>query len=284
MIVSASGNINITAEAAQDAGIQSPGALSITAGSDLLLSAIGSGETGQALVTANGDLSIQAGDIFMISSTGGPIVEISTTAGNALLIANDTFSAIANSHVSNFGSGKLTIVVDQQAPFPPAIGSGQFNLLGSEATITAVGELGIFTALPSQNNIVGLINGATLAQGNQVSGVWYSTFAGTSNPPFTIYYKAGEPVVFSVAVLANVQVIQQAMSRIMGWAWVSSYIACYEEGCIKIKSAGPRACPKSREHLVFQRKPFEYPLFLPEYNCPKRPVPRATIDTYRVQF
>lgn len=281
VVIDVSGNAMITGGGSQNAGIVSPGSLAMTVGQNIVLtSTLAAANSGQALISANGPLSILTNNISLISSMSGPQTRIDTTQGNLLLIANNSFSALENSLVTNLGSGNLTIVVDQQAPFPPQVGPGQFNLFGNAMLSTNGGELQIFTASPGQNQVQGLVNGAQLAQGNQVYGVWYSTFTGYSGAPFTIYYKIGENAETSFFALgvASAEVTQEGLDRAMGWAWMSPFELCGGH------DLGDYVPYPSREHLLFKRKPFEYPIYLPSYERSTMSTPAATIDPYRVQF
>lgn len=65
----------------------------------------------------------------------------------------------AGSSIDNSaGTEPVTIIVDNQFPFPPLIGPGSFNM-DATATIDSGGLLSIYTALQNLNSVNGLLNG-----------------------------------------------------------------------------------------------------------------------------
>ncbi len=273
ILIDVAGGCVMSARGNQNARINSTGALTMTVGDGLVLNStfIG-GQLGKASISASGDLTITAQDIGLLAIEGAPVTSITSSQGTMKLIAFNTTSIAENCLISNQGSGNLTIVVDQTASLPPQIGQGAFKLFGSASITTNGGELSIFTATPSQNQINGLINGATLAQGNQVFGTYF-LLSGIDPPPFTIFYKTGtsENSFFQLST-ASAEMTQQQMDRAMGWAWMSPFIICYgecsEEGL-------------SRQQMLFKRKPFEYPIFFEPAQCPAKDIRPIAHDPFR---
>lgn len=249
--ITATNDVIVDAEGNQDASIISTRTVTINAGGDVSLRTEESvGNVGEAFIQSNGNLSIAALDVALIGIIGGADARIESFAGDMLIVAQKNMTLYFNAVIRNSGPGKLTLVVDQQAPFPPQIGDGQFIFVDAAEISTAGGELGIFTATPGQNTFLGLVNGATLDEGNQVFGVWYSTFSGSSEPPFTIYYKLGGPTPpIIITNIAASEMIQEYFDRMMGWAWITSFWVCTPRGC--------------NGYSIYYRKPFEHVIYLP---------------------
>lgn len=154
--------------------------------------------------TFGSDLTVVAGGSISLSgfttySTPAPIGNIYLVAGQNVSIGNSsqvTVNGVVNS--------SLNIVVDNNFPFSPGIGPGQFNLAAG-GVVTAAGEtpVRIWTARRSQNIINNTINSTTFVPGpfdvNTNTEQWSTYFSAGSylNTSFKIYYK--EPILSSVA-------------------------------------------------------------------------------------
>jgi hypothetical protein len=87
------------------------------------------------------------------------------------------------------------LVVDDLFPSSPGIGPGAF-IMANGASVTGTGQVRIFTARQSQNNIQGLINGAPFVPGTLYKniapekwGVYYFSSFFHSGSLYTIFYK-----------------------------------------------------------------------------------------------
>lgn len=126
-------------------------------------------------LTMNGLTQMYAGNL--------PNANLLVIAGNSIF-ANDTASFDLFS-----ATGTLTLVVDNLFPTAPGVGSGQF-VLSAGSTLNAGGnQLQVFTALPSQNSILGMLNGASFPLGanNEQFGVYYPSAFFVSD--YVIFYK-----------------------------------------------------------------------------------------------
>ncbi len=124
--------------------------------------------------------------------------------------------AVIQNLASTVDSGNLTLVVDNLFPFSQGIGLGEFNI-GS--TLTATGELRIYTAKQDQNMIDSGINGATFSQGivgvDNATHKWSIYFPdGTyGGPEFTFYYKVpfGIPNSIFENIMANLTALNNLL-------------------------------------------------------------------------
>ncbi|MBX7066527.1 MAG: filamentous hemagglutinin N-terminal domain-containing protein [Parachlamydiales bacterium] len=181
---------------------------------------------------SNGNITINvANDLIMTASAMGSPSFIHTnfsntaTAGsNILILAGRTinmgdFTNIQNNHTA----GTTTLVVDNNFPTPPSSGPGQF-ILDSNATITTASASGLFiyTATPTQNSILGSINGPFLGVNllvngpNEQWGIYYpdnpNNVTGT---PYTLFYKEGyvEPLVPIVFTFEDLNDLTRALNE-----------------------------------------------------------------------
>jgi len=140
-------------------------------------------------------------DLFLDSGTSidiGPITQAGSSDGSVFIRADisvflrDTsiIGILAPTPASN-----VTIVVDDQAPNAPLIGSGLFLMEPGAAIMTsAQAPVAIFTAVRGQNIIAGSINGALFAPGtiyvDSASEQWCTYFPnGFATLPMRVYYK-----------------------------------------------------------------------------------------------
>ncbi len=123
---------------------------------------------------------------------------LSSTAGAIEVIANQNIEINPFGRISTLSAETLRLVVDNQAPVPPAIGTGSFSLslLGSISTAGDSGTVRIFTARRSQNSIAGTmnLNGATFTPGplfvDSATERWGTYFPSPfGGVPFTLFYK-----------------------------------------------------------------------------------------------
>ena len=119
-----------------------------------------------------------------------------TTTGQLTAIAGKDIimqSNIGSANIINAG-GNVTLVTDNLFPTDPSIGSGFFSI---NSTLSASGQLRIYTAVRSQNQINNLINGSPFIPGTLFvdtnEEMWATYYPGGSygGGPFTIYYKDG---------------------------------------------------------------------------------------------
>ena len=90
--------------------------------------------------------------------------------------------------------GNVTLVIDNLFPTAPLIGPGFFSI---NSTLSSSGQLRIYTAMRSQNQINDLINGSPFIPGTLFvdtnEEMWATYYPGGNygGGPFTIYYKDG---------------------------------------------------------------------------------------------
>lgn len=119
-----------------------------------------------------------------------------TTTGQLTAIAGKDIIMQSNAGSANIinAGGNVTLVTDNLFPTAPLIGPGFFSI---NSTLSASGELRIYTAIRSQNQINDLINGAPFIPGTLFidtnEEMWATYYPGGSygGGPFTIYYKDG---------------------------------------------------------------------------------------------
>jgi len=173
-------------------------------------------QTAGTVSTATGSIQARAESDINLSSPvsfSAPAGSISTQAGHDTLLTNTVITAggleilMISGHDISFINSSLdaplsivTLVVDQCFPAAPLIGSGAFNL-DATSFIVNNNNLRIFTALQSQNTILGLLNGNLFIPGtlyaNTASEHWCQYFSlpfpypffGTLGIPFTLFYK-----------------------------------------------------------------------------------------------
>ena len=175
------------------------------------LDMIGSTLGGNITLTCENDLNILGGTDpsgYARIGHGGQMSGTISPSIMVLIAGRDTniTSAVGDAQIVN-ENGPLTLVVDNLSPTFPGIGLGAFNL---NSTLTATGELRIYTARQSQNTINDLINGAVFTPGafdvNTDTEQWRTYFAGGTyeGAAFKFYYK--DPIVFPSQVNVTPQV------------------------------------------------------------------------------
>lgn len=145
------------------------GSISVIGGSSSASSYAQIGHGGAASFTTTGQLTAIAGKNIVMQSNTGP------------------------ANMINAG-GNVTLVTDNLFPTAPLIGPGFFSI---NSTLSASGEMRIYTAVRSQNQINDLINGSPFIPGTLFvdtnEEMWATYYPGGSygGGPFTIYYKDG---------------------------------------------------------------------------------------------
>ncbi len=134
------------------------------------------------------------GGLYPFITTG----QVTAIAGKNIVMQSNTGSA----NIINKG-GDVTLVTDNLFPVSPLIGPGFFAI---NSTVSASGELRIYTATRSQNQINDLINGSPFTPGtlfvDSNEEIWstYYLGGGYGGGPFTIYYKE-PPIVPPIEVI-----------------------------------------------------------------------------------
>ncbi|MGB8088779.1 MAG: hypothetical protein WCE84_05210, partial [Candidatus Rhabdochlamydia sp.] len=171
----------------------------------------GFAQIGHFVSSSSTEPSIVNGNIFLlvdgsISLVGGSASEASyaqighggfgpfTTTGQLTAIAGKNIVMQSNTGSANIinKGGDITLVTDNLFPVSPLIGPGFFSI---NSTVSTSGELRIYTATRSQNQINDLINGSPFTPGtlfvdsNQEIWATYYPGGGYGGGPFTIYYK-----------------------------------------------------------------------------------------------
>ncbi|MGL4540598.1 MAG: beta strand repeat-containing protein, partial [Candidatus Rhabdochlamydia sp.] len=158
--------------------------------------------------TLNGDISLLVdGSISVIggSASSSSYAQIGhggadpfTTMGDLTAIAGKNItlqSSTGPANIINEG-GNVTLVTDNLFPTAPSSGPGFFSS-SAQSHVSSSGEMRIYTAIRSQNQINGLINGVPFIPGalfvNTNEEMWATYYPGGSygGGPFTIYYKDG---------------------------------------------------------------------------------------------
>lgn len=146
------------------------------------------------LISTSGNITVDPfQNIFITSSSMGG----ASTAGFLEIIADNNMS-ILNSGTTIHGGTGVTLVIDNQDPFPPGtgIGPGMFTM-DPGTFITGTAPIKIFTARRGQNSVQGTIDGVPFAPGTifvpSATEQWGCYFgqpcASTGGNPFTVFYK-----------------------------------------------------------------------------------------------
>jgi filamentous hemagglutinin family protein len=179
--------------------------------------------------TLNGDISlIVDGSISVIgsSSRAASYAQIGHGSSDAPFTTTGQLTAIAGKNIimqSNVGSanivnagGDITLVADNIFPVAPLIGSGFFSI---NSNLSASGEVRIYTAARSQNQINDLINGSPFVPGtlfvdtNEEKWAVYYPGGIYGGGPFTIYYKDG--TIEAIEEVFQLSVDQAELSNIV---------------------------------------------------------------------
>ena len=187
------------------------GDLTLQGANNIRPNPFGFAQIGHFVSSSSTEPSIVNGNIFLlvdgsISLVGGSASEASyaqighggfgpfTTTGQLTAIAGKNIVMQSNTGSANIinKGGDVTLVTDNLFPVSPLIGPGFFAI---NSTVSASGELRIYTATRSQNQINDLINGSPFTPGtlfvdsNQEIWATYYPGGGYGGGPFTIYYK-----------------------------------------------------------------------------------------------
>lgn len=181
------GDLQVLADSGGFANVNGSFAATVTVSGNIILAGNGGGfatifgdresttiQATNGSVTLNGATQIYSGNL--------PNQDLLVIAGTSI-VANGTASFDIFSP-----TGTITLVVDNLFPSSPNLGSGQF-VLGPTANVNANGnQLQIFTALPTQNSILGALNGQPFAPGanNERSGYYPDAFFVSD---YVIFYK-----------------------------------------------------------------------------------------------
>lgn len=159
---------------------------------------IGGGGSGPSFLKSMGPGSYTMGGNLLLFGTS-PLNEgyVENTTGSLTVVAGSDITIDFYGRIENLGTETLTLVVDNDFPVPPAIGSGSFTLsfLGQAGRVGG-GDLRIFTADRALNSISGTgnINGNTFVAGplfiNSATEKWNTYYpSALGGQPFTIFYK-----------------------------------------------------------------------------------------------
>lgn len=194
-IVSTAGDILMTAGA--DININPAGGTSIAGGS------VGTAGAGAITLTAarnidiNGDpTSLVAGNGAILTTAGDDttVNRNITTSGPIVMISGNNMFMNGTSSITSTNSS-VTLVVDNDFPNPPLIGTGFFSM-ATGTQVNSASTLRIFTAQQPFNMIAGDLNGplpggfpGTLFQDTN-SEVWCTYYPSNVNgTPLTVFYK-----------------------------------------------------------------------------------------------
>lgn len=162
---------------------------------------------GSGANTLNGNIYMLAdGSISVIGGTASPSSYAQIGNGGSAPLTDGQLTAIAGKNIiiqTNTGpanivnsGGNVTLVTDNLFPAAPGIGPGFFSI-NARSNLLASGEMRIYTALRSQNQINGLINGSSFTPGTLFldgnEEMWAVYYPGGSYGGFAfkIYYKDG---------------------------------------------------------------------------------------------
>ncbi|MDQ5955943.1 MAG: hypothetical protein QG627_228, partial [Chlamydiota bacterium] len=155
------------------------------------------------------------GGLYPFITTG----QVTAIAGKNIVMQSNTGSA----NIINKG-GDVTLVTDNLFPVSPLIGPGFFAI---NSTVSASGELRIYTATRSQNQINDLINGSPFTPGtlfvDSNEEIWstYYLGGGYGGGPFTIYYK--EPPIVP-PIVPPIEVIEETFQFALDQAELSTML------------------------------------------------------------
>ncbi|MEM7175143.1 MAG: filamentous hemagglutinin N-terminal domain-containing protein [Chlamydiota bacterium] len=210
---------NLTCKAATDFSLLNDASCQVTGGelsviAEESISIIGA-TSGPSFCASTGEATYTAGtDIFLQGTALASEGYIQNDAGNLTLTAGENLEVHPFGRAETLGTGTLTLIADNQAPTAPAIGTGSFRLSSLGTVATGGGALRIFTALRSQNSIVGTgnLNGATFTPGplfvNTATEQWNTYFPSSfGGVPFTIFYKNSAPTAETIPSIENLLAI-----------------------------------------------------------------------------
>jgi len=210
-----------TAHIGNYAEIIAAGTVNINTATDLRIQA---SVIAPSRITAGSSLFCQAGDNFIMDG----LTQLSlAAAGNDLraLAGNDmilTDNAIGSPVIqNNSGAGPLYLVVDNDNPAFPFIGTGSYNQDVGVTVTTGGGPLYVYTARQGLNTITGLLNGVAYVPGpefqNSLTEEWFHYYPNSPGGfPFTIYYKdfADEMVILHEGIVQGLTALTE-MNRML---------------------------------------------------------------------
>lgn len=220
-IINASGNILIDGSAVSI--LTTTGDISLTAGNNLTIE--------EDILSGSGIIAAFSGNNTEVNSS------MLLTAGEIRMIAGNSLALNGTASITSTASS-VTIVVDEQFPDSPLIGTGQFSM-DCLAQINSGGSspVRIFTALQSLNTICGsaMINGFSVSSlgvpgtlfNDTAYEMWCSYFDCPSpypfsglGFPFTIFYKNCLQIIVLQAMLVADQLLEQLhpYDEFPGWA------------------------------------------------------------------
>lgn len=199
-------------------------------------------QTAGTLITASGQINLAsdsnislASPISMTANAGS----IHTLAGLNTSLSNTTITGsgleilmISGNNMSMSGSRitapmstRVVLVVDNCFPVSPLIGPGAF-IMSANSSIT--GDPRIFTALQSQNTILGPLNGTIYTAGTLFQNTslehWCQYFAfpfpypfSNLGDPYTIFYKNCLQLINLQAALIESELLYQFIREFPGW-------------------------------------------------------------------
>jgi len=270
--------------------VSGSGATTVTASGNITISA-----SATSISTTSGSVTLNAGNNITIDenivSTAGTITSFSgqnTSINDALISASGEVRLIAGNDLSLNGTttitsttSSVTLVVDNNFPSAPLIGTGTFTMSCTSQINSGAGQpVRIFTALQSSNTICGsaLINGFLVSSPQFTFGtgplfqdtlyeVWCTYFSCPSpypSPnlglPFTVFYKnCLQPLVQQAMIIVDqLLVTLHPYDEFPGW-----------KSKFWIEYTGDLNLPKEpfmlgRKHLNLLNHPKTYTLLLPE--------------------
>jgi filamentous hemagglutinin family protein len=145
-------------------------------------------DAGSINLNARQDITLSSGSSLLINSIGN----LTALAGR-----NFSFGTPCIAQVN--GGGSMSLVCDNNFPYPPLIGPGEFNISTSAQLNAPGGHVLIYTARREQNQILNgqTINGTTYSEGplffDSATEQWLVYYPGGIPPtgPFKIFYKNG---------------------------------------------------------------------------------------------
>lgn len=161
------------------------------------------------------------------------------TTGSVLIAANNNMTMNAGSSIGGAACGALipssvTLIVDNQFPFPPFIGPGSFTMIPN-SSITTTGLLTIYTARQGLNSIPAgcTLNALNFTPGtlfqNTTQEVWCTYYCSPlPGIPFTIAYKDCLQQLTQQSML----IVDQLLANLHPYneypGWVERFLLIYE--------------------------------------------------------
>lgn len=190
---------------------------------------IGTGLNNANILTTSGNIEIWGSQTSSSCVRGDSFYDVTlnqaiTTTGSVFISANNDLTMTAASSITTTGA-PVILIVDNQMPFSPLIGTGSFIMDSGSSIATGGGLLQIYTALQSANAVNGTLNGVfpfmpgTLYQDTNQE-IWCTYFCGPlPGSPFTISYKDCLQLVLEQAmvILAEMPVDLHPYNEFPGW-------------------------------------------------------------------